>query len=88
MPNVIRVGDPTSHGGKVISTSASHVRVGGKPVVLLGDKCTCPVTGHQGCTIVSGNEKHTVNGVPVAYEGDKTSCGATLISTVQNFEGK
>jgi len=26
--------------------------------------------------------------VAVAYEGDKTSCGATLISTVSNFEEK
>lgn len=85
MPNVIRVGDPTSHGGKVLATSAPHFIVGGKPVVLMGDKCMCPMTGHQNCVIVSGDANHTVNGKAVAYEGDKTSCGATLISTVKTF---
>lgn len=85
MPNVIRVGDPTSHGGKVVSTSAPHFVVGGKPVVLVGDRCMCPMTGHQNCVIVSGNDSHSVNGKAVAYDGDKTSCGATLISTVANF---
>ncbi|HEY0589377.1 MAG TPA: PAAR domain-containing protein [Pseudoduganella sp.] len=85
MPRVIRVGDPTSHGGKVVSTSASHVRVRGKPLVLVGDRCMCPMTGHQNCVIVSGNSKHTVSGRAVAYEGDKTSCGATLISTIVTF---
>ena len=85
MPNVIRVGDPTSHGGKVINTSAQDVRVSGKPVALLGDRCMCPMTGHQNCVIVSGNSNHTVNGKAVAYHGDKTSCGASLISTIETF---
>lgn len=85
MSNVIRIGDPTSHGGKVVSTSANHFLVDGKPVVLVGDRCTCPMTGHQNCVIISGNSNHTVNGKAVAYDGDKTSCGATLISTVGTF---
>ncbi|WP_082591356.1 PAAR domain-containing protein [Duganella sp. Root198D2] len=85
MANVIRVGDPTSHGGKVVETSATHVIVRGNPVALVGDKCTCPMTGHQNCVIISGNANHTVNGKAVAYEGDKTSCGATLFSTVETF---
>lgn len=85
MPNVIRVGDPTTHGGKVIKTSVPNVKVSGKPVALIGDRCMCPMTGHQNCVIVSGNSKHTVNGKAVAYHGDKTSCGATLISTIASF---
>lgn len=85
MPNVIRLGDPTSHGGKVISTSASHITVDGIAVVLVGDKCTCPKKGHDGCTVATGNAAHTVDGVPVAYDGDVTSCGAKLISTIDNF---
>lgn len=85
MANVIRVGDPTSHGGKVVKTSAPQVRVSGKPVVLIGDQCMCPMTGHQNGVVVSGNNRHTVNGKSVAYEGDKTSCGATLISTIATF---
>ena len=85
MPNVIRVGDPTSHGGKVISTSASHITVDGIAVVLVGDKCTCPIKGHDGCTVATGNAHHTVDSVPVAYDGDETTCGAKLISTVKDF---
>lgn len=85
MPNVIRLGDPTSHGGKVIESGAPHFTVGGKPVALVGDRCVCPMTGHQNCTIVSGNDKHQINGKAVAYDGDKTSCGATLVSTVYAF---
>lgn len=85
MPNVIRVGDETSHGGKVLSSSVQHFVVNGKPVAVVGDKCMCPVNGHQNCTIVSGSAKHQVNGKAVAYDGDKTSCGATLISSIQTF---
>ena len=85
MPNVIRVGDETSHGGKVLNSSVEHFVVSGKPVVVVGDKCMCPVNGHQNCTIVSGSATHSVNGKAVAYDGDKTSCGATLISSVQTF---
>lgn len=85
MPNVIRVGDPTSHGGQVVSSSVSHFTVSGKPVVVVGDKCVCPMTGHQNCTVASGSATHTVNGKAVAYDGDKTTCGATLISTIGTF---
>jgi uncharacterized Zn-binding protein involved in type VI secretion len=85
MPNVIRVGDPTSHGGKVVSSSVGHFAVSGKPVVVVGDKCMCPMQGHQNCTVASGSSTHTVNGKAVAYDGDKTTCGATLISTVGTF---
>jgi len=83
--NVILVGDPTSHGGKVLSSSAPHYTVGGKPVALKGDPCSCPHRGHHGVTIAEGDPDHTINGVPVAYEGHKTTCGATLEASVQNF---
>lgn len=82
MPRVICVGDPTSHGGKVISSSAPHFTVDGKAVACIGDRCTCPLTGHGGiCTIIEGDSKHTIDGHRVAYEGHKTSCGATLMAT-------
>ncbi len=84
MKRVIRLGDPTSHGGNVVS-AASNVSVMGIPVARLGDACTCPIPGHSGCTIVEGDSTHTIEGIPVAYEGHKTSCGAALIATVPNF---
>jgi len=85
MRNVIRLGDKTSHGGKVISAKNGHYRVGGIPVACVGDLCCCPLPGHNGCKIVSGSKRHHISGVALAFEGDRTSCGATLISSVTNF---
>lgn len=86
MRKVIRLGDPTTHGGKVISSSAKHFMVDGKPVACVGDKCTCPIQGHGGvCTIIQGDPKHTVDGLQVAYEGHKTSCGAALIANSEKL---
>ena len=82
---IIRLGDPTDHGGKVIATGAPHFKVDGLAVALKGDACSCPKRGHNDCTIAEGDPEHTVNGVPVAYEGHKTTCGAVLTSTVPNF---
>jgi uncharacterized Zn-binding protein involved in type VI secretion len=85
MPNVIRLGDPTDHGGTVVASGASFHTVDGIPVALKGDACTCPKKGHGDCTIAEGSSDHTINGVPVAYEGHKTTCGAVLQSTVGSF---
>ena len=84
MRRVIRLGDPTSHGGNVVSAT-SHYRIMGIQVARVGDSCTCPIPGHSGCTIVEGDPTHRIDGIPVAYEGHKTSCGAALIPTVPNF---
>jgi hypothetical protein len=51
MKNVIRLGDPTSHGGRVL-TAAFHYTAFGKPVARVGDTCVCPMPGHQVCIIV------------------------------------
>jgi uncharacterized Zn-binding protein involved in type VI secretion len=83
MNNVIRLNDPTSHGGKVDNVTASHFTVGGIAVARVGDQCSCPLHGPG--TIVEGDPHHTIDGTPVAYQGHKTSCGAQLTSTVNNF---
>lgn len=83
MRKIIRLGDSTSHGGKVISAKASHIRVDGLAVACVGDICTCPLHGDG--TITEGDPNHTVDGIPVAYDGDRVSCGATLHSTFNNF---
>ena len=56
---VIRVGDPTSHGGKVVFSGATQYTVGGKAVALKGDPCSCPHRGHHGVTIAEGDPDHT-----------------------------
>ncbi|MGO4478311.1 PAAR domain-containing protein [Massilia sp. 2TAF26] len=88
MRNVIRLGDPTSHGGKVESVSATHFTVGGIPVARVGDKCSCPIKGHDNCTIAEGDPHHVIDGIAVAHEGHKTTCGATLIATTGNYGGE
>lgn len=88
MANVIRLGDPTSHGGKVIECSSPNVKAGSIPIAVVGDKVMCPIRGHENCTIATGNPRHRIHGKAVAYEGDKTSCGATLQSTKPNFSLK
>jgi uncharacterized Zn-binding protein involved in type VI secretion len=83
MKAIIRLGDPTDHGGQVVASGAPYYLVEGSPIALLGDPCSCPKRGHHNCVIAEGDPNHLVNGIPVAYAGHKTSCGATLIATIQ-----
>ncbi|SFM83722.1 PAAR domain-containing protein [Rugamonas rubra] len=83
MRGVVRLNDPTSHGGKVVS-AAPKSKVMGVAVARKGDRCLCPLPGHGLCTIMEGDPKVLIDGVPVAFNGHKTSCGAALISTVSN----
>lgn len=85
MPAPVRLGDPTSHGGAVISAQ-SQTNLMGKALATVGDKCACPLPGHGPCVIVEGDGNWTIDGKPVALNGHKTSCGATLIATVGNHQ--
>ncbi len=86
MKNVIRLGDPTSHGGRVVS-AASNYTAFGKGVARVGDRCVCPISGHQICFIVEGDSSWMIDGRAVAVAGCKTSCGASLISTLGQVSG-
>lgn len=83
MRRVIRLNDPTTHGGKVIA-AAPRTTVLGAAVARKGDRCFCPIKGHETCVIAEGDPDVLIDGVPVAFEGHATSCGATLISTVSS----
>jgi uncharacterized Zn-binding protein involved in type VI secretion len=85
MRNVIRLGDATSHGGKVVSSSATHFKVHGVAVACVGDACSCPIPGHDNCTITTGSLHHLISGKQIAFDGDELSCGAKLISSFQHF---
>jgi uncharacterized Zn-binding protein involved in type VI secretion len=82
MKGVIRLGDITSHGGKVLAASGTSI-VHGIPVARQGDACICPIKGHTSCFIAEGDPRVLNGGIPVAFQGHKTSCGATLISSAQ-----
>lgn len=73
-----RLGDMTSHGGRLI-TASSDVLVDGLPSVRLGDLHTCPISGHNVTPVVSASGSVLVDGRPVARVGDTVGCGATII---------
>jgi uncharacterized Zn-binding protein involved in type VI secretion len=81
MRGVIRLNDPTNHGGAVTSASSTS-QVLGIGVARVGDTVSCPKKGHRNCTIVQGDPDVVIDGVPVAFDGHMISCGATLISTM------
>ncbi|OQS47811.1 hypothetical protein B0T49_12780 [Chromobacterium violaceum] len=81
MKKVIRIGDPTDHGGNVTSAT-STTSFFGKNVAVVGDSVSCPQQGHTNCVIVEGDPSWSIDGKAVALEGHKVSCGATLISTL------
>ncbi|WP_082721065.1 PAAR domain-containing protein [Burkholderia sp. ABCPW 14] len=81
MRGVIRIGDSTSHGGRVV-TGREGSTVMGRAVACVGDRCTCPMNGHGQCVIVEGDENVRIDGRAVAFDGHKTSCGATLVSSI------
>ena len=83
MRKVIRLNDPTTHGGKVISAAPDSTAMGAA-IARKGDLCACPLPGHGVCPIVEGDPEVLIDGVPVAFEGHRTACGASLISTVGN----
>ena len=85
MRKIIRLNDSTSHGGKVESVGATHFTVDGLGVARVGDACSCPIIGHNNCTIAEGDPHHTIDGVAVAYDGHKTSCGALLQASASSF---
>ncbi|MFC0130642.1 PAAR domain-containing protein [Ralstonia solanacearum] len=80
MRGIIRVGDLTSHDGRV-ETGAPASTVMGRAVARKGDRCSCPVPGHQDCTIAEGDAAFIVAGQPAAFDGHKTMCGAVLMSS-------
>jgi len=77
----ILVGDKTSHGGVVISGSATN-SCNGIPVARKGDKVTCPKCAPHLFEIAEGldNCRDSDANLPLAVEGHKTTCGAVLIA--------
>jgi uncharacterized Zn-binding protein involved in type VI secretion len=77
----IVLGDKTSHGGRVIQ-AAPTTDINGTRIARVGDKVTCPVSGHGPITfIATGDSNCVLEGSAAARHGDKTACGAILISS-------
>lgn len=76
---IIRQGDPTDHGGKVLEGSMVDI-CHGKPISYIGHKVSCPQCKGT-YPIVEGVMTTTFYGKGVAVAGMKTACGATLVAT-------
>lgn len=76
---IIRMGDPTSHGGRVLEGSQIDI-CHGKPIAYIGHQTSCPKCKGT-YPIIEGALTTTFYGKGVALGGMKTACGATLIAT-------
>ena len=78
---IIRLGDATSHGGKVITASSNH-SIGGIGIARMGDKLACPLPGHGVNVIVEGSPNYLIGGRMVALHGHHGACGCLLIASL------
>ncbi|KML49298.1 hypothetical protein VL15_27905 [Burkholderia cepacia] len=82
---IIVVGDGTSHGGRVVTGSETHM-IGGKGIARLFDLVDCPQKYPDGRPhginkIVEAHATFTIGGERVALHGHRTECGCTLIGS-------
>jgi uncharacterized Zn-binding protein involved in type VI secretion len=75
---IIRVGDPTDHGGVVLD-GIPGTDLYGLPIAGIGNMVMCPKCGDP-FPIIEGTDNDELNGVKVALCGMKTACGAVLIA--------
>ncbi|MHB1295092.1 MAG: PAAR domain-containing protein [Anaerolineae bacterium] len=79
-PAAARQGDPTTHGGAIVS-GCPTVLIGGQPAARMGDMHTCPqVTPgtppapHVGGPITLGSATVLIGGQPAARQGEMATC--------------
>lgn len=78
--DLIRLGDDTDHGGKVISAS-STMEFDGRFVARKGDEVSCPRHAIHPNLIIEGDESMCDDGIPIARHGHRAMCGCRLISS-------
>jgi len=77
--HVVRLGDPSDHGGSMITADA-HYKADGIQACVNGDLHSCPIPGH-GVTSVSASTSITSsNGKKILRVGDVAGCGAVISS--------
>lgn len=84
-----RQGDPTNHGGTVV-TGSPTVMIGGQPAARVDDMATCPVVPpqpgpppHIGGPILTGSLTVRIGGRPAARVGDSIAENGA-VSTIAN----
>jgi len=78
---IVRLGDRTTHGGVVVTSSPIHT-LRGIGIARIGDMVACPLPGHGTNPIVEGCPVFSIGGRSVALHGHKTACGCSLIASL------
>lgn len=84
MRSIVRIGDSTTHGGTVLSGSATML-IRGRGAARKGDCVSCPLHGEA--IIIEGSDMLLDRGIPVALHGHACSCGCQLIASL-NTDGE
>ncbi|GAA3716427.1 PAAR domain-containing protein [Streptomyces tremellae] len=94
MPEAVRTGDPTNHGGRITTppppaaAAVESVLIGGRPAAVEGSLHVCPIVPHAAlgpANVILPNLAALargavlIGGLPAARRGDKTACGAQLL---------
>ena len=75
----IRLGDETTHGGKVTTATTRYI-LHGIAVAQEGDMTHCPkCKGDYAILPTPGSTTHL--GKTLAFEGTETACGASLVAS-------
>jgi len=80
--NILRLGDPGSHGG-VMTSSASNSLSEGILICRNGDIYSCPIHGPNG--LISSSVVSIIEGKLIGLDGDTTECGASINATGNVF---
>ena len=84
MSMIARLGDPNSHGGRILTGSTDKLS-DGLPTARLSDKVSCPIHGTN--SIVSNCSTTVItDGLPTAFVGSICGCGATIIDGSQTIQ--
>ena len=77
MTAIVRLNDPSDHGGKMVSASGTFTTDKIK-TCLDQDQHSCPIPGHGTTPVTAAGYTLTCNGTKVLHVGDKAGCGATI----------
>lgn len=85
MALIARIGDSSTHGGRVI-TCAAVTKAEGKLIARVNDLHVCPIPGHGTTIIVNGSGNYKTEGKITAVYGSQAGCGAVIIpSSTSSF---
>lgn len=84
MPPAARIGESTSHPGKIAGPGVRSVILAGRPAAVAGDTHICalpPKAGpHPPNPFVGGSRSVLIGGRPALRLGDRAACGASILS--------